>query len=389
MPHRRGVGADRHLEQRLDDVEQAFEHLGLGEVLFDLLIAEGVACFLELFAGVGHVPGLQIAQSELLARKVAQLGQIFFGVGARTSRQISQEVHHLLCRGRHLGHQRHLGVVLIAQQCRFFLAQAQQLAHHLGVVLLGSAQLAGSGRVGGVQPLAQGAFVAVLHDRKVAREMQRDLVPRLAFGLCCRQGSLARIIGHATHFFIAGVVRITVGGVEHVLGELLRQIGLQLLKPLEALLGLALQVGTGQHEVAHGIAERLGPRRAEPAAGGTLRDGLVLGIQPLVGRMPARLLADLGQRRGVGRAQLGRVGHRIEMPDGTPCAPESLVGGVEHGRHRVVIGAHIGADGPLECLVAGLEQLIDGRADMLRADLIEGWQAVGFKQWVGHGVSLS
>jgi len=41
---------DVHVEQGLDDLEQARQHLGCGEVLLDLLLAEGVARFLELFA---------------------------------------------------------------------------------------------------------------------------------------------------------------------------------------------------------------------------------------------------------------------------------------------------------------------------------------------------
>ena len=59
----------RHLEQRLDDLEQAGQHLGRGEVLLDLLLAEGVARFLELLADVGPVPGLRVGEAELARRR--------------------------------------------------------------------------------------------------------------------------------------------------------------------------------------------------------------------------------------------------------------------------------------------------------------------------------
>jgi hypothetical protein len=67
--HTGACRADAHFEQRLDDLEQAGQHLGRGEVLLDLLLAEGVARFLELFADVGPVPGLRVGQAQLLAAK--------------------------------------------------------------------------------------------------------------------------------------------------------------------------------------------------------------------------------------------------------------------------------------------------------------------------------
>ncbi|MPN30821.1 hypothetical protein SDC9_178292 [bioreactor metagenome] len=62
VPHRRGVLADRDFKQRLDNLEQARQHLGRREVLLDLLLAEGVARLLQLFGDEGPVPGLWIGQ---------------------------------------------------------------------------------------------------------------------------------------------------------------------------------------------------------------------------------------------------------------------------------------------------------------------------------------
>ena len=52
VPYRRLIASDRDLEQRLDDLEQAGQHLGCREVLLDLLFAERVTLFLELLADV-------------------------------------------------------------------------------------------------------------------------------------------------------------------------------------------------------------------------------------------------------------------------------------------------------------------------------------------------
>ena len=216
--------------------------------------------------------------------------------------------------------------------------------------------------------------------------MQRDLVARLAFCLRGGQRSLPGVIGHPLQLGFRGVVRVAIGRIEHVLGELLRQVGLQLLQALEPLLDLALQFGAGQHEVAHRVAQRLGARRAQ--AGGVLRDRLVFGVQALIGGVAAGLFADLGQRGGVGRAQLGRIGHGVEVPDGAPGAVQAFAGGVEHGRHGVVIARHVRADGALKRFVVGLQQCVDGRRHVLGADLVKGGQPVLTKQWVGHGVSL-
>ena len=82
VPDRRAVGADAHVEQRLDHAEQALQHARLGEVLLDLLLAEGVARLLQLLGGEGHVPGLQVGQAELARGEFAQLGQVALGEAA-------------------------------------------------------------------------------------------------------------------------------------------------------------------------------------------------------------------------------------------------------------------------------------------------------------------
>ena len=84
MPHGGRVRRDAHVKEFFDQTEQAFEHGRLGEVLLDLLVAEGIARFFELFAHEGDVPGLQVGQGAFGAgdtvRVRAEGGQLVFDV---------------------------------------------------------------------------------------------------------------------------------------------------------------------------------------------------------------------------------------------------------------------------------------------------------------------
>jgi hypothetical protein len=107
---------------------------------------------------------------------------------------------------------------------------------------------------------------AELHDRQVAGHLQRELVAVLALGFGGSAGGLHDVGRHAGELFQRGVVGEGVGGVERVLAELLAQFGLPLLDRGKAFLGRALQFGAGQHEVAHGVLERLALLGSSPDA---------------------------------------------------------------------------------------------------------------------------
>ena len=96
VPHGGGVTADRHFKQRLDNFEQARQHARRGEVLLDLLLAEGVARFLEALADEGPVPSLWVFETELCSGKVTQIGHVLLRIGARLAGQVTQKAHHLL-----------------------------------------------------------------------------------------------------------------------------------------------------------------------------------------------------------------------------------------------------------------------------------------------------
>ena len=253
VPDRRAVGADRHFEQRLDDLEQASEHLGRGEIGFDLLLAEGVARLLELFADEGPVPGLRVAQAQVLGGKRAHVGQVLLGIRPGFLGQVAQKGHHLLGRLGHLGHQRDVGVVAVAEQCGFFLPQRQQLGHDLAVFELGSVArglLARAGDVGAVELFAQGPMGAKLHDGQVDRHLEAEFVAGFALGLGGGRGGGNHVLGHAVELLAFHIERKAVGRVERVFAELLAQLGLALLDGGKTFLGRALQLGAAERKAA-------------------------------------------------------------------------------------------------------------------------------------------
>ncbi|MDT4843947.1 hypothetical protein FQZ97_778860 [compost metagenome] len=328
MPDRCGVAANRHFKQRFNDLEQPGEHLGRGEIGFDFLLTEGVARLLEFFTDVGPVPGLRVGQAKIAGGESAQVRQVLVGVRARLARQIAQELDHLFGRFGHLGHQRHVAKVPVAQQLRFFMAQGQQLSHDGCVVKLQCLRgrlVAGPRDVGPVELFAQRAAVGELHDRQVARHLEGQLVPRLAFGLG-RGGRGLQHIGRNARQLVGGHdQRKRVGRVQRVFAEFLPQLGLALLQPGKTFLGLALQFCTAQYKAAHGVFVRLRLLRVEA---GRIH-GLVLGVEAFVRAEPGPEFGDLGQGFVVGGAQLGRVGHTVEVADGTPGARKALGGHVQ------------------------------------------------------------
>ena len=247
------------------------------------------------------------------------------------TRQIAQKTGDLLRRFGHFGHQRQLAVAAVAQQAGFLGTQLQQLGHQRAVVAIYRAELAGSGRVSMVELLAQGAILGVLHHRQVDRHVQRELVACLVFGGGARPGLLADIVGDTGHLLGAGVERVAVGCVEHMLAELLSQFSQTLLDCREANLGLALQFGAREQEIAHRMGQRLAPGWHQAGRSRAARNSLVFGVEPLVGAQPGMELGDARQVGVVGLTQLGRVGHCIEVAHGLPGAIQALERDVERG----------------------------------------------------------
>ena len=136
VPDGRCVGANRHIKQRFDNLEQARQDLGCREVLLDLLFAESVARFLEFFSGIRQVPIFQCGQAQVRSGKFAQIRQVFdrkrFGLGT----QIAQKADDLIRRVGHFWHHRQFSKTGKAQQPGFFKAKLEYLLDQCRVVEL-------------------------------------------------------------------------------------------------------------------------------------------------------------------------------------------------------------------------------------------------------------
>ena len=378
------VAPDAHIEQALDNLEQAGQHLGRREVLLHFLLAEGVARFLEFFADIGPVPGLRIGHAQLCCGKFTQVGHVFLGVRTGLDGQVAQKADDFIRAVCHLGHQRHLGKGAIAQQCRFFLTQGQDLCHHGAVVELDcvAVRLVGSaGVVGTVERLAQGAAVRKLHHRQVAGDLQCELVAVLAIRLCGGTGCIDHILRDAFEFVERGVVGPAVCGIQRVLAELLRQLGHAFLDGGVAFTVCALQLGTAQHESAQCVFQGLLLLGIQ--AGGV--NGFVFGIEALIGAQ-ARPEVGHGRQHGVvGGAQLGRFVDALEVADGTPGTAQLFGGNVQRACESLPLGRKLRRRHRVQSRISLGQQLRDGRSHMFRLDLVEQRQGAEIEQGVGRG----
>ena len=382
VPNGRLVALDLHLKQRFDDFEQARQHARRRKVLLDLLLAEGVARFLEFFADVAPVPRLRVGQLQVVARKVAQVLHVLLGKGAGFGGQVAQKGQHLLGAVGHFGHERHLGKARVAQQLRLFLSQRQQLADDGAVVeLFGIALglLAGAGGVGAVELFAQGAAAGELHHRQVAGDFEGELVAIFALGLGSSACRVDHVLRQAVQLGQAGVIGPLVGGIERVFAKLLRQLGLAFLNLGKALFGAALQFGAAQHKAAQGVFVRLalfGIKR-----GGV--NGFVFGIQRLVGAQCGRKLGH-GRQHGVeSSAQLGRVAHAFEVAHGAPGAAQAFGGYVQRGGQALPVGRKVGLRDLLKRSLRLLQQLRDGGLNLLGRNGVKARQVGKVEQGVG------
>jgi hypothetical protein len=161
----------------------------------------------------------------------------------------------------------------------------------------------------------------------------------------------------------------------------LRQLGRALLDLGEARLGSSVSSAppsTKPRSVGEGFA-LLGVQ-----AGGV--DGLVLGVQALVGAQPGEELGDARQRLVVGGAQLGRVHDGLQVRDGAPGAAQALGGHVQ----RAGEGAQVarGLHHAFECGFGLLQQLIDGGGDVFGADGVEARQVGEVEQGLAVGMVM-
>ena len=321
---------DADLEQGFHNLEQAGQYLRRGEVIFDFLLAECVACFFELFAHKRPVPGLRVGQGQMLGREGAHLSHVFVGKGAGAGGQVAQKAGDFLTRLGHLGGQRHSGEVRVTQQLRFFLAQGQNFLHQRAVVLRGVGSLVrGAGDIGAVDLLAQRAALRELHDRQVAGHLQAQLVALCAVRLGGGAGRVKHVLRNPSELFRAHQQRPLVGGIQHVFAELLAQLGLAFLDRSKAFFGCARELCARQHKVAQ--RQRAGALLLGVEASRV--NGFVLGVELFIRAQAGPELGDARQGRVVGGAQFGRVCHPVQVADCAPGAAQAFSGNIQHPRN--------------------------------------------------------
>jgi hypothetical protein len=115
-------------------------------------------------------------------------------------------------------------------------------------------------------------------------------------------------------------------------------------------------------------------------------DGLVLGEQAFVGSQAGPERGDAGHGLVVGGAQLGRIGHGVQVSDGAPGAPETLGGDVQHLRDGEPIRRELRCGHGLQRGFRFGEEGIDGGRDVLGPDPVEERQVGEVEKRIGHGV---
>ena len=135
-------------------------------------------------------------------------------------------------------------MVGIAQQRSFFLAQLQNFLQQWAVIELGMGKLCrGAGGVGAVKLFTQTAAVRVLHDRQIARHLQRELIASVTVCRCCRLGGLQYIGGNTFYFLCRSKHRPSIGGVQHVFTEKLADLSQAFLNRGKSFFGWPLKLG--------------------------------------------------------------------------------------------------------------------------------------------------
>ena len=190
------------------------------------------------------------------------------------------------------------------------------------------------------------------------------------------------VFRNARDFVIGGVVGKGIGGVERVFAEFLAEFGLMLLDLGESLFGGARQFGARQHKVADGVFVRLALLVIQ--AGHV--DGLVLGVQALVGAQARPEFGDAGQGGVVSSTQFGCVRHAVQVADSAPGAAQVFGGHIKHTGNAAPCRRKIGRSNLRQCRFGFGKQVIHCRANMLRQDLVKQGKVGKIEEWIGHRV---
>ena len=284
-----GAGLETQAEEPFGAIEGGCDHAAKLEVRLDLGIVHRVARTAHLLCPETPVPRLDLAPGALGLHLLQQgLALALHGLQCTRPHLVQQVLH----RGTGAGHgvgERVVGVAGVAVQAGLLAAQAQDVTHHLAVVVFtGVFAAAGPGTPGLLTKITPGAEGQERHHQR-ARE--RDHVASQAAVGRRLRGVGPHEVGQAgQRGFVGQRQRPAAFVVQHVLREARRQLR-QLLHHLRvAGLGLGRQTGAGAHEVgvhaveqalllgaqAQGLAPlhaarprgRRAPRRCRPYCGG-------------------------------------------------------------------------------------------------------------------------
>ena len=253
-----------------------------------------------------------------------------------------------------------IGIALVAQQCGLFYSQTQDFVDKLGIIIL-SRPL---GAHGVPDALAQGFAVRKGHHRLDRGELQREaplrgflramslgqsIQPRRLAGRFRQPGNFCRVCGH---------VFPGVGGIQHVLPELLGEL-CQLRGQLSiAPLGLLRQIRTALAEIGQGFLDEALFHRGEllhpGLGGGILQHGVEAGIECHAAGEHDHLRHQLIHHLAAG----GGIHDGLQMREPLPAAHEGGAALLHGGKGVVPAGFLHRTDG----LYGGLG-LLDGLRD--------------------------
>ena len=259
MPDRDAIALpERHAEDAFGHSEQAIQRGLQGEVGFDVFLAEVEQLLPTLFRGPGHVPGLQVIETEFVAGEGAQFAQFALGDGLGFRSKVLEEANHALGRARHLVRERQLGGVCEAEQRCGLVAQRHDLVDARAIVELAGirALIRGPRVVGAVDFGAQVAVVGIGQDRLHHRRLQAGQPAVLVRRLRRLPQHASRLFGKSRKLCFADGSRPGFGGVEHGFletGLQFRQLGLD---RLEARARLLFQRHAGQFEVTQPVLDQ-------------------------------------------------------------------------------------------------------------------------------------
>ena len=149
----------------------------------------------------------------------------------------------------------------------------------------------------------------------------------------------------------------------------------------EPFFGRAFQFGAPQHKAPHRVVVGLCLFRGQ----GCGVHGLVLGVEPLVRPQGGPESGDPGQGGVVGGAQLGGVGHGVEVRDRAPCPAQPLGGHVQRAGHGPPVGGEPHSRDRFQRLFGGGQQGVQCGFHVGRLDCVKAWQARKVQQGVGVG----